>query len=209
MIEIECPYCKQIYKFKNKQQYGAHKTNCVKNPNRIKTNEKISNSLTKDKKNYKFICECGKTFYQKLSLSQYENKRYNKFCSKHCANTRSLSLETKRKISKSLGGNGTAICERPTKRKNVSYINQNTYERKLILWHEQCCKCNKCSFNLYDPIVGPYELHHIDGNHDNKERWNEELLCCNCHAMTDNYGFKGRNHTEKSKLLMVKNKYNF
>jgi len=63
------------------------------------------------------------------------------------------------------------------------------YRRKLI-WEEQGQKCNVCGFDSYDLESGPYELHHIDGNANNKTRSNEEILCCNCHAMTDTYRFK-------------------
>lgn len=71
--------------------------------------------------------------------------------------------------------------------------------RKLNIWEEQGKKCNSCGFDKYDIKMGPYELHHIDGNSDNHIRENEEILCCNCHAMTDNYKFKYRKHSESSK----------
>ena len=76
--------------------------------------------------------------------------------------------------------------------------------RKEILWEEQGHKCNKCDYNLYDPFTGPYEIHHLDGVRLNKSRDNEELVCCNCHAMTDNYRFKGRKHTNKSRKKISK-----
>lgn len=44
----------------------------------------------------------------------------------------------------------------------------------------------------------PLCIHHIDGNHINNELTNLQLLCPNCHAMTDNYC--GRNRGRKSKL---------
>jgi len=37
----------------------------------------------------------------------------------------------------------------------------------------------------------PLELHHIDGNRDNNVLENYQLLCPNCHALTDSY--RGRN----------------
>jgi hypothetical protein len=40
-------------------------------------------------------------------------------------------------------------------------------------------------------------LHHIDGNVNNTDINNEQVLCCNCHAMTDNYRFKGGNGGQK------------
>jgi 5-methylcytosine-specific restriction endonuclease McrA len=39
-----------------------------------------------------------------------------------------------------------------------------------------------------EPI--PLELHHIDGNHNNNDLSNIQLLCPNCHAQTDNFSNK-------------------
>ena len=60
-------------------------------------------------------------------------------------------------------------------------IKENIIERK-------CNNCNKKTW-LNKPI--PIELHHKDGNHLNNELLNLELLCPNCHALTDNY--RGKN----------------
>ena len=133
--------------------------------------------------------------------------------------------ETRIKISKALGGSGNlsnpdqvcAYCgEFTTNPKYCSvkctqlgripkeYHRKNYRDRKNILWEEQGKKCNNCGYNLYDQITGPYEIHHIDGDINNRKRENEELLCCNCHFLTDNFRFKGRNHTKESKKLISK-----
>lgn len=51
--------------------------------------------------------------------------------------------------------------------------------------------CNKCENTewLGKPI--PLELEHKDGNSDNNELCNLELLCPNCHAQTETY--RGKN----------------
>lgn len=51
--------------------------------------------------------------------------------------------------------------------------------------------CNKCKSEkwLGEPI--PLEINHIDGNNSNHRKNNIELLCPNCHTLTDNY--RGRN----------------
>jgi hypothetical protein len=52
-------------------------------------------------------------------------------------------------------------------------------------------KCNKCSLDSWLERNIPLELNHINGNgHDNR-KYNIELLCPNCHALTDTY--RGRN----------------
>ena len=43
---------------------------------------------------------------------------------------------------------------------------------------------------LGEPI--PLELHHIDGNKQNHQLSNLQMLCPNCHSITDN--FKSKKH---------------
>lgn len=38
----------------------------------------------------------------------------------------------------------------------------------------------------------PIQLHHIDGNRKNNELFNLEILCPNCHALTENYCGKNK-----------------
>lgn len=77
---------------------------------------------------------------------------------------------------------------------NGKYESLSYNARRHRLWIEQGKKCYECGYNKYDLKTGPYELHHIDENKKEPCRENEVLLCCNCHAMTHNYRFKGRTH---------------
>ena len=54
-------------------------------------------------------------------------------------------------------------------------------------------KCECCGLTewLGEPIN--LEIHHIDGNHNNNELENIQLLCPNCHSYTDNYCGKNIN----------------
>ena len=68
------------------------------------------------------------------------------------------------------------------------------------------CKCQKCGWgekNPYTQTIG-LEIHHIDGNCTNNRKDNLELLCPNCHSLTDNYGslnkVSHRFHRDKIKL---------
>lgn len=51
--------------------------------------------------------------------------------------------------------------------------------------------CENCKMTewLGQPI--PLEVHHKDGNRHHNELANYELLCPNCHALTDSY--RGKN----------------
>ncbi len=62
---------------------------------------------------------------------------------------------------------------------------------KLLREHLKEEKCERCGLTewLGNPI--PLELHHKDGNNCNNELSNLELICPNCHSLTDNY--RGKN----------------
>tara|TARA_R110001632_G_scaffold225077_1_gene357863 strand:+ start:116 stop:517 length:402 start_codon:yes stop_codon:yes gene_type:complete len=64
-------------------------------------------------------------------------------------------------------------------------------------------KCEKCGWNEIHTVTGnvPIELNHIDGNYLNNRPENLELLCPNCHSLTETYrslnmgnGRPGREH---------------
>lgn len=48
----------------------------------------------------------------------------------------------------------------------------------------QCCKWGKK--NSYTDTI-PLEIHHIDGNYKNNNETNLQLLCPNCHSLTETY----------------------
>ena len=52
-------------------------------------------------------------------------------------------------------------------------------------------KCESCGLEEWKGRSIPLEVHHIDGDELNSELSNLQILCPNCHALTDNY--KGKN----------------
>ena len=75
-----------------------------------------------------------------------------------------------------------------------------TYKLKIRLYKEGIFedKCNKCGWNI--KIKGreysPCELEHKDGNPTNHKLENLEILCPNCHSLTETYRFRrGRTNT--------------
>ena len=55
-------------------------------------------------------------------------------------------------------------------------------------------KCSRCGWKKPNPTTGrvPVQVHHIDGNALNTKEENLEVLCPNCHALTDNFGALNR-----------------
>lgn len=65
-------------------------------------------------------------------------------------------------------------------------------------------QCEVCLNTLWNNFPIPLELHHLDGDRTNNKETNLQLLCCNCHAQTDNWrarnrinGPAGRGRTDK------------
>lgn len=75
--------------------------------------------------------------------------------------------------------------------KHPSY-GANKLRQRLISEGFKPHTCEKCGLSewLGQPI--PIELHHIDGNPHNHSLNNLQILCNNCHTLTDNYRGKGR-----------------
>lgn len=70
-------------------------------------------------------------------------------------------------------------------------IQSNKIRIKLIREGYKSQKCESCGLSEWQGKPIPLELHHIDGNHHNNVIENFQLLCPNCHAMTEFY--RGRN----------------
>ena len=74
---------------------------------------------------------------------------------------------------------------------NSNYTNTSKLRKRLLkegLKEHKCENCNKKEW-LSNPI--PLELHHINGIKSDLRITNLQILCPNCHALTDNY--RGKN----------------
>lgn len=88
-----------------------------------------------------------------------------------------------------------------SKFRNITDIKENAPRREQLkrnLISIRGHKCERCGLSEWQDTQIPLQLHHIDGNSWNNELDNLQLLCPNCHALTDNYCKK--NKKEKSKI---------
>lgn len=115
---------------------------------------------------------CGKIFRGRNA------GRERKYCSVECCNEW-LHKERLRKLNECKDhytkGNG-----KPS----------NTIRRELFKKYNDSCQL--CGWNTKNPFTNkvPLQIHHIDGNPMNNELTNLQLLCPNCHALTETYGNK-------------------
>lgn len=74
------------------------------------------------------------------------------------------------------------------------------YIRKY-LFSKYNCSCQNCGWCKVNPYTGkiPLEIHHIDGDCTNNKEENLQLLCKNCHSLTENYGSRNKNCTRIDK----------
>ena len=58
--------------------------------------------------------------------------------------------------------------------------------------------CEHCGLTHWQGMVIPLELHHINGDNRDNRLENLQILCPNCHALTDSY--RGKNKKSPKKL---------
>ena len=72
-------------------------------------------------------------------------------------------------------------------------------------------KCERCGWGEINPYTQkiPLELHHKDGNYRNNAEDNLELLCPNCHSLTDTYrgGNTGKSTREGREKYVARKNY--
>lgn len=87
---------------------------------------------------------------------------------------------------------------------NGSTISSHKLKNKLIEEGIKNHMCEECGRSEWLGNKIPIELHHVDGNSFNNELVNLQILCPNCHALTDNYS--GRNAKGSGVKLYKKDK---
>ena len=149
-----------------------------------------------------------------------------RFCSRSCANSRTHTEETRKRISVSLGGDGKINkddtkcewCDKKLGRHQQKYCSLFcSYEHKkektdkriegqvdkpdrlkeyIIKNEGEVCK--KCGqLPKWKGKILVLQLDHINGDSDNNYPSNLRLLCPNCHTQTDTWTSKGYGATRR------------
>ena len=158
---------------------------------------------------------CGKPFPY--------SKRHNKFCNQSCAASYNNKGKNRWEGKGKSKETNCLYCGKPLGRKQFKYCSskcQRDYEyqeyikrwklgletgmsgeyglRKRIrryMLEKAGYKCEKCGWagiNLRTH-QSPLEVHHIDGDYRNNTEENLQVLCPNCHSLTENYKFLNKN----------------
>lgn len=130
---------------------------------------------------HKNCIECG---------NPLTNKWKNKYCSKKCEVIHKQNI-----IFQKIENGDTTLY----------YKNYRNY-----LIHKYGNKCMKCEWDEINPSTGlvPIQLEHKDGNSENHNLENLELLCPNCHSLTPTYGAlnKGNGRSKRKEQRKFKGK---
>lgn len=120
-------------------------------------------------------------------------QRHNIYCSQECANL----ARSENKIKNWLNGEYDGIV-------GTNYLSETI---RLYLLKESNYSCELCGWNQINPITkkSPLEIHHIDGNCLNNSRDNLQVLCPNCHSLTENY--KSLNRDSKRERISSRKNY--
>lgn len=145
---------------------------------KLKVRRKINQNETFNRKKNEKRCEnCGAIL----------NSSRGKYCSQKCQNEhRQKTLIEKWKKGEingsDVGGNIREFVRRYLLEKNGS-------------------KCERCGFGKVNEYTGLpiLQIHHKDGDCFNNSEENLELLCPNCHCLTENFGSRNKNATRTDK----------
>jgi len=144
------------------------------------------------------------------------------YCSLECRNSRFWSEEDKKKKSISAKKSiklkeqleslrTEEIYNKITETRNKNHkkkIINSTFEDlsfnslRFRILYEQDNKCNKCGLDSWLGQELVLELEHKDGNNKNNNRDNLEMICPNCHSLTETW--RGRNKKERRHRVLDK-----
>lgn len=152
MKKYKCRFCKEEFEFEKVQQFAAHSSNCLCNPNKKEKFEKLSKKLKeKDyshlikRKIYLLNClKCKKEFSVEVTEEAYGKGKYTKHCSRECSNSHTRTEKSKLKTSNSSKISEKAILAREKREDYYTSIGRSKKHTKLI-----CKICGK-EFN-YKP----------------------------------------------------------
>lgn len=113
-------------------------------------------------------------------------KHQTKYCCNKCQIEYQYNLSIQKwKVGEDEGWTGTGI---------KNYIRRYLFEKN----NNKCELCGWGEINTFTNKI-PLEVHHIDGNYKNNKEENLQLLCPNCHSLTENFKSLNRNSVRENR----------
>ena len=138
-------------------------------PKRREINSK--ETFNKGSGKVRYCLNCGKVL----------NNRQTKYCSNICQ----ADYQYKQYINRWKSGEETGLS-------GEYGISQHI---RRYLMDKYSCKCQLCGWGETNPYTNtvPLEIHHIDGDYKNNNEDNLQLICPNCHSLTETYKSHNKN----------------
>jgi len=186
-----CKQCGKLIDYEHRKNIfccsscAASYNNMRRSPRSEESRKKISESLKKyhngesDSFYGEHIClNCGKKI-----IHNYSNR---KFCSSKCCGEYLSKQKTERWLQHPEEFSGE---------QGYPFIS-----RYLRLLHNNCCQ--RCGWHELNQFTGnvPLQVHHIDGDCTNNKLENLQLLCPNCHSLTETFGARNVGNSKRYKL---------
>ena len=112
-------------------------------------------------------------------------KLLNNIQTKYCSNICQADYQYKQYINRWKSGEETGLS-------GEYGISQHI---RRYLMDKYSCRCQLCGWGEVNQYTNttPLEIHHIDGNYKNNNEDNLQLLCPNCHSLTETYKSHNKN----------------
>lgn len=138
-------------------------------PKRREINSK--ETFNKGSGKVRYCLNCGKVL----------SNRQTKYCSNICQ----ADYQYKQYINRWKSGEETGLS-------GEYGISQHI---RRYLMDKYSCKCQLCGWGETNPYTNtvPLEIHHIDGDYKNNNEDNLQLICPNCHSLTETYKSHNKN----------------
>lgn len=101
----------------------------------------------------------------------------------YCSNSCSIKFREAEKLRLWLAGSWNPEGVRDIPRCIRNYLTE-----------QQQSSCSKCAWSVVNLHTGkvPLQINHIDGRASNNTKENLELICPNCHSLTENFGARNK-----------------
>jgi hypothetical protein len=176
MVELKC-YCGTIFGRESKEVRKARR----RGQQDFYCSHGCANSVIARRRAEKRIVEKSVHCKQCYSLFVPHSGSAGSYCSSKCQQDFQYSSYIKRWLVGLETGNTS----------NGSSV--SAHVRRYLF--ESCnSKCQQCGWSKVNPFTSlvPLNVHHINGNALDSGKANLELLCPNCHALTENYGNRNK-----------------
>ena len=158
------------------------------------------------KETQKIYCSRKCSLLDNKEIMNIHRTKHGEYCDKQCRICNKIS---KYKTCSYSCRTELSRINRMNKLKNNLFPNTpsngNTIRKALIdIRGVRCESCNLSKWNIKNILSNqsietdiPLTLHHMDGNASNNRIENLQLLCWNCHSLTDNYGSRNKNSARR------------